>query len=387
MRLCGSVRVNANAALLLLTLATILYIPLHLTLSGQERNDRRVVTPAGYKRILIWGDNLPQFMIDMMMYGFSSDKCGNCKIVKGVDPYTCDAIVFEFNRVNPDAKVFRRRRTDQIYVFFSAESTSSLRTSHKVSMLGFGNLFNLTMSYRTDSDIQTPYSTIHRTLNSLKKKYDKGSPLTIADLQACLLQKTGLAIWIGSNCGFTVGAEKRFKLVKKIKQTLGSRLKTRGLCSDNPREAKFKTTAEFFNEIGRYKFYFAFENSYHCRDYITEKVWENAFLSGTVPVIWGPTKRDAEEVLPPGSFIHVDDFYSTQELAKYLLYLDRNVTAYREYFSWWFLNETGYVEKPVGLCKLCRMLHSNPIIRKTIQYPEVLWYGQENRDCMFIKRT
>ena len=36
----------------------------------------------------------------------------------------------------------------------------------------------------------------------------------------------------------------------------------------------------------------------------------------------------------PGSYIDVRDFSSVKELADYLLYLDKNNTAYNEYLSW-----------------------------------------------------
>ncbi|EUB56139.1 Glycoprotein 3-alpha-L-fucosyltransferase A [Echinococcus granulosus] len=82
-----------------------------------------------------------------------------------------------------------------------------------------------------------------------------------------------------------------------------------------------------------YKFYLAFENS-NCRYYITEKVTVNALRNGMVPIVLGAYKEDYESVLPPYSYINVDDFKSISELVQYLLYLDRNDTAYAEYFAW-----------------------------------------------------
>ena len=42
--------------------------------------------------------------------------------------------------------------------------------------------------------------------------------------------------------------------------------------------------------ISKYKFYLAFENAHMCKDYITEKLHKNSFLSGTVPIIYGARK-------------------------------------------------------------------------------------------------
>ena len=47
-----------------------------------------------------------------------------------------------------------------------------------------------------------------------------------------------------------------------------------------------KAQLKCFQELGRkYKFYVALENS-DCDDYITEKVFRNAFESGMIPIVW-----------------------------------------------------------------------------------------------------
>ena len=83
-----------------------------------------------------------------------------------------------------------------------------------------------------------------------------------------------------------------------------------------------------------YEFYLAFENALHCRDYITEKFWVRSLSMGRVSVVWGPSKENVVRLAPTKSFIHVEDFDSPASLAMYLLYLDKNDTAYREYFKW-----------------------------------------------------
>lgn len=55
---------------------------------------------------------------------------------------------------------------------------------------------------------------------------------------------------------------------------------------------------------------------------------------GMVPIVLGAYKEDYESILPPHSYINVDDFKSVTELAEYLRYLDKNDTAYAEYFAW-----------------------------------------------------
>ena len=58
-----------------------------------------------------------------------------------------------------------------------------------------------------------------------------------------------------------------------------------------------------------------------------------AIFAGAVPVFFGA--EDVGEFAPgERSVIRTADFASPKQLAEYLLYLDRNDTAYREYFSW-----------------------------------------------------
>ena len=104
-----------------------------------------------------------------------------------------------------------------------------------------------------------------------------------------------------------------------------------GNCFNNRDELPDSRVGDFLQSK---KFYLAFENSLHCKGYITEKFYRSSFLHNTVPVVWGTRKEDYLRIAPPHSFIHTEDFSSPKELSEYLLYLDSNVTAYREYFRW-----------------------------------------------------
>uniref|UniRef100_G1TK83 Fucosyltransferase n=1 Tax=Oryctolagus cuniculus TaxID=9986 RepID=G1TK83_RABIT len=110
--------------------------------------------------------------------------------------------------------------------------------------------------------------------------------------------------------------------------------------------------------VARYKFYLAFENSQHL-DYITEKLWRNAFLAGAVPVVLGPDRSNYERFVPRGAFIHVDDFPSASALATYLLFLDRNPTVYRRYFHWrrrYAVHITSFWDEP--WCRACQAVQT-----------------------------
>lgn len=148
-----------------------------------------------------------------------------------------------------------------------------------------------------------------------------------------LKQKEKLAVAVVSNCGVTSGGYTRMAKLREI-ICLGFPLDGFGDCFGGGREfANSKdSNNEWFNDVVRkYKFYFSYENSFHCKDYITEKFFHNALASLAVPVVWGAKKEDYLAVAPPGSFIYADDFSSMEELAFYLKYLDSNDTAYMQY--------------------------------------------------------
>ncbi|KAJ7385533.1 hypothetical protein OS493_015105 [Desmophyllum pertusum] len=122
-------------------------------------------------------------------------------------------------------------------------------------------------------------------------------------------------------------------------------------------------------ELQRHKFYLAFENNL-CIDYITEKYWRNSLERGLVPIVLGGASYSPEQVIP-GSFINVADFDSVEALADYLKYLDKNDTAYNQYFEW----KTKYkiVKPQFWLCQLCKALHDPTKPPKTYHKMSEFW--------------
>ena len=125
-------------------------------------------------------------------------------------------------------------------------------------------------------------------------------------------------------------------------------------------------TGEF--PINKLKFYLAFENAFHCNDYVSEKMWRNAFTARQVPIVFGPHIDDVKAVAPPNSYIHAEMFDTPQQLVDYIDYLDGNDTAYLEYHQW----RTLYPAKNVfgvelmqhmgngerSICELCRLIRN-----------------------------
>jgi hypothetical protein len=111
----------------------------------------------------------------------------------------------------------------------------------------------------------------------------------------------------------------------------------------------------------RYLFHLAFENQ-NTDDYITEKLWLT-LQSGTVPVYLG-APNIGEHFFPNHSFINVNDFSTTQELAGYLIKVANDETLYNSYHVW--RKEPlpkSFLEKHLPVlgrnnCRLCRWAHA-----------------------------
>lgn len=103
-------------------------------------------------------------------------------------------------------------------------------------------------------------------------------------------------------------------------------------------------------------------------------------------MVWGTSKADVAAQAPPGSYIHAEDFGSPALLAQYLLYLDKNATAYSEYFSW-RVNPSEEVKRILskhylsGEEQLCDKLHKG-FKRKTIESISHWMFGTENKECL-----
>lgn len=198
------------------------------------------------------------------------------------------------------------------------------------------------------------------------------------DIDQAVAAKKRLAIWISSNCAYSPSVHRRTKLANDL-YSAGLDLDRRGACYSN--------RIENIDIIKEYKFYLAFENSENCTDYITEKVFRNGYLMNTVPVVWGGKKSDYEAIIPPHSYIFAKDFTVTQ-LAKYLQYLDKNVTAYKEYFKWRYLKVEAMPQygRVTGLCQICRVLHGinvdnlyNPNYNHLKTYIPLFGYSNRSR--------
>ena len=68
----------------------------------------------------------------------------------------------------------------------------------------------------------------------------------------------------------------------------------------------------------------------------------------------------------PGSYIDASKFINAESLSEYLKYLDKNDTAYNEYFKWnKFYQKSNLEPWP---CRLCQMLHNSSLPKHTYKH-------------------
>jgi hypothetical protein len=218
-----------------------------------------------------------------------------------------DAVVFHIPTVPSWSAI--DKRPGQKWVAWSAES--DVYYPH-LRDRAFMTRFDVTMTYRLDSDVPVPYM----------DKWIYGQ------LRRSPVPKTedAIAVIFSSNTRERSGRSRYLtELMKYIRvDSYGKWKPNRLLHQDTGRETKL-------DAIARYKFTLAFENSL-SKDYVSEKFFD-PLIAGSVPVYRGASTI---ETFTPADrcYINVSDFGGPRELADYLLLLDREPARYMAYLQW-----------------------------------------------------
>ena len=271
-----------------------------------------------------------------------------------------------------DVKLAKSNRPSaQRWVFYTKESPQQFSMAPK----GDG-VYNWTATYRRDSDFFVPYGSYSAL--KIQTKSDGEDFVEQHDQNVNYAKgKDKMATFGVSNHCLQDGF--RFSFVRALMKHIPVSLY--GKCatmfeSNNTWNCPRKMEDDCLQEIQRHKFYLAFENSL-CVDYITEKYWTNSLVRGLVPIVLGGAQYSPELVIP-GSFINAADFDSVKDLADYLKYLDKNDTAYNQYFQW----KTKYkvVKYEFWLCQLCKALH-DPTKPAKIYHKISEFWGRYGGSC------
>lgn len=292
----------------------------------------------------------------------------NCRL--SVDDFrvnASDAVLFHLHQTKGPKSLPKYHPHGQVWIFFTDESPlHTFLLTRKYTMRDYNGLFNWSMTYRSDSDVTVPYG---RTIRLSPEEEEMYEAKDFAKLKT-----EGVAI-LGSNCG---GQNHRWDYVHELQRHLA--VDIYGGCGTRSCPGHFVKDCPI---IAEYKFYLAFENS-NCVEYITEKLWWNAYHKEVVPIVMGARKSDYERLCPPNSFIHVDDFDSPADLARYLSFLLHNDTAYNSFFEWKrkykVLNEHGYFgSSSLHLCRMCEALNQKSGSSKV--YTDLGSFWNSDTDC------
>jgi glycoprotein 3-alpha-L-fucosyltransferase len=169
---------------------------------------------------------------------------------------SADAILFEGRISEPSRYLHNTRPRDQLWVLYFLESPY-----HTMGLKGYYGKVNYTATYRRDSTLVTPYErwVQFRNVSELPDR----APRNFA------LGKTKKVAWFVSNCGDRNG---RLAYAKELQKYIN--VDIYGHCGDKScQRGNSQCTLMLKND---YKFYLAFENS-NCQDYITEKLYWNAY--------------------------------------------------------------------------------------------------------------
>ncbi|XP_064093660.1 alpha-(1,3)-fucosyltransferase C-like isoform X2 [Macrobrachium nipponense] len=263
-----------------------------------------------------------------------------------------DAILWHFRSNDRSLPSVRSPHTR--YVFWVMESASYLYGN----IDNYRHVFNWTFTYRRDSDFPNTYDVVYR----------RRTPVALPDYRNITSGKTKLAAWFVSNCHT---ASNREKFVRDLTKFMN--VDIYGGCGPLKCSRSTQWDTCYTNLEKDYKFYFSFENSL-CQDYVTEKFF-NILRFYVVPVVYGFGNYSA--LAPPHSYINALDFPSAEALANYLLHLDKNATAYNEYFRWKSYHHfpTDWDKRMNHWCELCRRLHTD---KETKTYNLMDWFVQKS---------
>ncbi|XP_060521798.1 4-galactosyl-N-acetylglucosaminide 3-alpha-L-fucosyltransferase FUT6-like [Cylas formicarius] len=288
----------------------------------------------------------------------------NCNITYDDEAITtADIVIMHLHRFNGKQDLPTRTRLDQIWAFLTDESPLHTFLNGNVKLDDFDGLFNWSMTYRMDSDIPVPYG---RT--ALKEPFDSQVEVRLDK------RRDVLVAILGSNCQ---GTNHRWKYVAELQKHI--QVDVYGGCGRKKEcPGHFQSDCQAIDD---YLFYLSFENS-NCDEYITEKLWWNAFHKNSIPIVMGSDKKNYRKILPPQSYINVDDFASPSALAQNLLRLNKT-GDFKSFYRWkanfQVLNEHGYFKsKSYHYCRICQALNYNNKTTKVYDHLTDFWSIQEN---------
>ncbi|XP_011688878.1 PREDICTED: alpha-(1,3)-fucosyltransferase C-like isoform X2 [Wasmannia auropunctata] len=332
---------------------------------------------ADVKTVLLWntlfGDRNFYFGKGDIFYDCPFNKCKvfNDRDYLNVEDY--DAILFHGNEMS-DYEMPQRRKPTQFYVYVNLESPANRKVNEKYRQ----NYFNLTMTYRLDSDILWTYDIIEdvksgkfvapsKNADWSASQNDTSAGDAVDEVPSAILDtvrgKSKPVTWFVSNCDAKSG---RLEYVKELSKHIG--VDIYGKCGEFTCERDRNCFVDVIE--ADYFFYLSFENSF-CDDYVTEKLM-NPLRYNVVPVVYGGANYS--QFAPPNSYVNALDFESPKELAAYLKYLSQDQQRYQSFLQWKKHYRVNYGTRR-AVCNLCEALHKQ---KKPKMYSDLAdWYAKD----------
>ena len=324
---------------------------------------------SALKHILLWTSYYIDPYYGLGEYGqdgFVKNKCpvNTCTVTNDKSKLkTVDSVVVHMRNhdLNP---LPQRQNTKQIFVFYLFEAPPASFWNDRVSVPDADKgSFNLSITYRYDSDIIQPGSGTPIIINETPKPYVPRIPLK---------GRSGTIIWMSSHCTTPGMREKYIKALAKY-----IHVDVYGKCGWLNCTVNEPCNADFDKE---YKFYISAENAV-CQDYVTEKI-SNALNKEIIPIVYGGL--DYEQRMPPHSHIDITKFESPEKLAQYLKELIANESEYWKYFEWKMKYRRIGASKESLMCALCEKLH-DPNYHKV--YPDIVkWWKGDSCNTNFMDK-
>ncbi|CAL1281225.1 unnamed protein product [Larinioides sclopetarius] len=282
--------------------------------------------------------------------------CRNCRIITDRSKLReSDAVIFHVR----DIALFDLppiRYPHQRWIFYSLESPSY---SDFPGLQHMKNMFNWTMTYRTDSDIVSRYGAVIK--NQQPKQID------LQSLKKYFKNKSKSVVWMTSHCPTYGGRDEYMAELRKYID-----VDVYGTCGTSvcPPGDTDKCLQEYAD---KYRFFLAFENTI-CKDYITEKLFRNLKYD-IIPVVFGGA--DYDKFVPPGSYIDALSFQSPKHLALFMSGVGKDFEMYSSYFKWRENYSIGIINRKE--CDLCTMLHRKDL--KPSSYKDLRKWWVTDSQC------
>ena len=273
-----------------------------------------------------------------------------------------DAIVFHLIDHLKMPKLPPVRKSHQRYVFFFMEPPQKINSELAHSLKKYNDVFNLTMTYKTDSSVYNPFSTF------IRRKVP--APKILVRARKVLKFKTKMVAWF-AECDEDPLAKSYVEELKKY-----VRVDVYGPCG-NLKCGPLQSSTCWDMVEKDYRFILAAE-AFMCKDYITVRSFR-ALDHHILPLVYGGANYTRST--PPNSVVNIFDYPSPKALADYIQKLEKNDDAYMWHMEWkkdWEPGSWGQ-----GFCDLCKIINTPKYPPSTIRdLPEFLTPKQCGRDYL-----